>query len=388
MGELEGNNNITSERVKAYQVFLKPVGSSCNLRCSYCYYLGKRNCSALKRPANMSEDILERFIIQHFETTEDDVINFSWHGGEPLIAGLSFFRRAIKLQNKHLPPGKKVVNGIQTNGTLINSEFCSFFSDNGFVAGISIDGPANLHDLYRKTPDGKGSFERVLKGFELLKKFEITTEILCVVHSGNVDHPDLIYDFFKQLGALYITFLPLVIRNGLNSDVSTDSVVALDFGLFLSKIFDQWVEHDIGRIKIQIFEEMLRPAFDQEHTLCIFKKECGRVPVVDFNGDFYSCDHYVDEHHMIGNISEGHLSGFLESEEQKEFGRAKYKQLPGYCKSCNVRPMCNGECPKNRFISTPDGEDGLNYLCKGYKYFFNHCLPFIGAVREAWKNQK
>lgn len=337
----------------------------------------------------MSEKVLEQFIIQNFETSTEEITGFSWHGGEPLLAGLPFFRKVIELQHRHLPADKKVLNGIQTNGTLINDEYCRFFSDSEFIVGISIDGPGKLHDNNRYSSDGRGTVTRSLQGFELLRKYKIPTEVLCVVNSENVKHPLVIYDFYRKLGVQFITFLPLVnLKPGPKSEVSRNSVGSKDFGIFLSTIFDEWVGKDIGRIKIQIFEEMIRPAFNQEHTLCIFKETCGRVPVVEFNGDFYSCDHYVNKEHLIGNIMSGHLSHFLESSNQQKFGQAKSAMLPEYCIKCNVRPMCNGECPKNRFLQTPEGEYGLNYLCEGYKYFFNHCLPFIEAVREAWKNPK
>jgi uncharacterized protein len=242
--------------------------------------------------------------------------------------------------------------------------------------------------MNRVTDRGNESSGKVLNGYELLQKHNIPTEILCVVNSGNVMHPLVVYNFFKQLGARYITFLPLVNRiPESESKVTRDTVPSLDFGVFLCKVFDDWVEKDIGKIKIQVFEEMIRPAFSQEHTLCIFKEKCGAVPVLEHNGDFYSCDHYVDDRHFVGNIMNSTVSGFLDDKIQQAFGDAKNNSLPQFCRNCEVRAMCNGECPKNRFIKTSDGEDGLNYLCQGYKYFFNHCLPFINAVGEMWKNQ-
>jgi uncharacterized protein len=224
-----------------------------------------------------------------------------------------------------------------------------------------------------------------MRGFEHLKNHGIVPEVLCVVNSENVRQPEIIYNYCKQLGAKYIAFLPLVKpEQGSITGVSKDSVPAEAFGNFLSRVFDQWVENDIGNIKIQIFEEAARIAFKQEHTLCIFKVNCGGVPVVEFNGDFYSCDHYADEDHLMGNISDKSLAFLIDSERQKEFGMAKSNTLPRYCIECDVRQMCNGECPKNRFILTPEGEEGLNYLCKGYKYFFNHCRPFVEAIAEMW----
>jgi len=254
--------------------------------------------------------------------------------------------------------------------------------------GVSLDGPGELHNMNRRTRDGSDTLDEVLRGFHLLKKHGIIPEVLCVVNSVNVKEPLKVYNFIKQLGPLYAAFLPLVEADPVSSlGVTLNSVPAKEFGLFLSRIFDEWVEKDIGGIKIQIFEEAVRPAFNQDHTLCIFKKNCGGVPVVEHTGDFYSCDHYVDSRHLLGNLKDHSLSYYLDSERQIAFGMAKSLTLPEYCKHCEVLSMCNGECPKNRFIKSPDGEPGLNYLCSGYKYFFNHCRPFAEAIAIAWKNQ-
>jgi uncharacterized protein len=333
----------------------------------------------------MADDILEKYIVQHIQASTENVINFSWHGGEPLLAGIDFYKKVLRLQSSNIPEGKTIVNGIQTNGTLINEEWCRFLSEKGFVIGISIDGPSELHNIFRKTKDDGSTFEKATNGFRLLKKYGVTPEILCVVNAQNAKHPLIVYDFFKQTGAQYITFLPLVKPEpGSSSGVSGDSVPAEEFGYFLCTIFDEWVEKDIGEIKIQIFEEAARTAFNQEHTLCIFKMNCGGVPVVEHSGDFYSCDHYVDIDHLLGNISDQPLTYFLESKRQKSFGMNKSVSLPKFCIQCEVRPMCNGECPKNRFITTPDGETGLNYLCRGYKIFFSHCRPFVEAIAAEW----
>lgn len=373
---------------REFQVFTKPVGSACNLACSYCYYLGKNNLYPGNAGFHMNDEILEKYIIQHIDASTENIINFSWHGGEPLLAGIDFYRKVVKLQSRHNPAGKTIVNGIQTNGTLINEEWCRFFASENFVIGMSIDGTEELHNFCRRTNNNGPTWQKVIDGFGLLKKYGVLPEILCVVNSENVKYPLPVYNFFKDLGARYLTFLPLVEPiPGESVRVSNDSVPAEEFGLFLSEIFDRWVENDIGEIKIQIFEEAARLAFNQDHTLCIFKTNCGGVPVVEHNGDFYSCDHYVDREHFLGNILEHPLTYFLDSRQQKEFGMAKSLTLPQYCVNCEVRSMCNGECPKNRIILSPDGEPGLNYLCKGYKYFFNHCRPFVEAIAEAWKNQ-
>ncbi len=377
------------KRSLEFQIFAKPVGSECNLSCSYCYYPGKNNPYRDKGSFLMADDILELYIRQHIQATTDNTVNFSWHGGEPLLAGIDFFRKILRLQAANNPAGKKIVNGVQTNGTLINDEWARFFKRENFVIGISVDGPAWLHDNYRRNKGNKATWMEVDRGFRLLKKQGVIPEILCVINAKNGAHPMIIYDLFRQMGAKYITFLPLVVRDASSaSGASEDSVGPDKFGHFLSTIFDEWVENDIGEIKIQIFEEAARTAFDQDHTLCIFKKDCGGVPVVEHNGDFYSCDHYVNRDHLLGNIMDHSITYFLDSERQKAFGKVKSLTLPNYCTGCEVRPMCNGECPKNRFILTPDGEPGLNYLCSGYKYFFNHIKPFIEAISEAWKKQQ
>jgi uncharacterized protein len=297
------------------------------------------------------------------------------------MAGIDFFRKAVALQKKHKPSGRTIINGVQTNGTLIDWNWGSFLAEEKFMVGLSIDGPGDLHNRFRTTPDGRSSLPKVLRGYEILQRYRISSEILCVVNSFNVKFPLVIYNFFKELGAKYITFLPLVERRpGTKSGVSRASVPPLEFGRFLVSVFDEWIERDIGEIKIQIFEEAARTAFNQEHTLCIFKEICGGVPVVELNGDFYSCDHFVNRDNLIGNINEGSIAGFLDSKRQKAFGRAKSLTLPRYCIECEVKAMCNCECPKNRFINTPDGEPGLNYLCSGYKTFFNHCQPFMEAI--------
>jgi len=382
-----GNSMIPPSR--EFQIFVKPAGALCNLRCTYCYYLEKKSLYPGSKHPRMSDALLEKYVIQHISASTDDLIFFSWHGGEPMLAGKDFYKLAVKLQKKHLPAGKKILNGIQTNGTLINEEWCRFFADENFIIGISIDGSEELHNQNRHDEKKSQSFDRVINGHKLLQKHRIIPEILCVVNSVNVKYPLAVYEFFRGLGAEYITFLPLVNKSDDPSEtVTKNSVSAPAFGEFLSAVFDEWVEKDIGKIKVQIFEEAARTAFYQEHTLCIFKKNCGGVPVVEHNGDFYSCDHFVDEDHRLGNIDEHPLEYYLESPEQRKFGEAKSRKLPRYCLECEVKEMCNGECPKNRFINSPDGEPGLNYLCSGYKQFFNHISPFVEAIGAEWQKKQ
>jgi len=371
---------------REFQVFAKPVGPVCNLDCTYCYYLDKTKLFGEDKVLHMSHGMLETYIRQHIEASTEEIITFSWHGGEPLRAGLNFFRKIVDLQRKYNPSGRKIVNGIQTNGTLLNEEWCRFLAEEHFFIGISIDGPEHLHDVYRVTKDGKPTFKKVLRGYDLLVIHGIDPEILCVVNAENVKYPLEVYRYFRQLGAPFMTFIPCVEKQ-LGPPVIVDpmSVPAEAFGNFLCTIFDEWVQHDIGKVKVQIFEESMRTAFNQEHTLCIFKPECGGVPVVEHNGDFFSCDHFVTPEHHLGNIRDIALADLLDSDRQKDFGSAKKNTLPRYCQVCEVRDMCNGECPKNRFINTPDGEPGLNYLCAGYRKFFNHCRPFVNEVAAIWK---
>ncbi len=371
-----------------FQVFVKPAGARCNLDCQYCYYLEKQALYPSKKAVLMPEDILESYIIRHLEAVTEGDIWFSWHGGEPMLAGIEFFRKAVEIQKKYQPSGINIINGIQTNGILLNEKWCDFLAKEGFVVGISMDGPPKMHDRFRLSKDQNGTHSLVLKGYRMLQRYHISTEVLCVVNSVNVNYPLEIYRYFRELDAHLLTFLPLVERlPGSVSVVSERSVPAISFGVFLNSIFDEWIEKDIGNMKIQIFEEAVRTAFGQDHTLCIFKKTCGGVPVIEHNGDFYSCDHYVDPANRVGNIDRNTLVQLLAHPDQVAFGQAKEETLPGYCRECEVLDMCNGECPKNRIISTPSGEVGLNYLCEGYKLFFNHCRPFVDAVAVQWKSQ-
>lgn len=366
--------------ISDFQIFVKPVGALCNLHCSYCYYIEKQEQQGVREQRCMSDDILEVYIRQHIESTREQVVFFSWHGGEPLLAGIDFYRKALALQRKYCPSGKKIVNGIQTNGTLLDEQWCDFLAKAGFIVGISLDGPEHLHNAFRQAKDGGDTFKKVMQGFDLLVLHGIDPEILCVVNAVNVKNPLEVYRYFRHLGVPFITFIPLVEPVNSPRCVSERSVKGEVFGHFLCAIFDEWLEKDIGRVKVQIFEEALRTAFHQEHTLCIFKSECGRVPVIEQNGDFYSCDHFVKPQYRLGNIQDTPLVKLLESETQKAFGRVKKDKLPQYCSNCEVLDMCHGECPKNRFIAAPDGEPGLNYLCAGYRMFFNHCKPFVDVV--------
>jgi uncharacterized protein len=373
---------------REFQVFAKPAGSICNLDCHYCYYLKKKHLYPKSESFRMPDGILEKYIVQHIDASPEQVIRFSWHGGEPTVLGLDYFRKIVALQHKHQPANRRIINGMQTNGILLDEDWCRFLATEGFIVGLSLDGPQEMHDRYRVTKDQKPTHEQTMRGYKLLQQHQIDCDILCVVHAHNVRHPTQVYRFFKKINAQYVTFLPLVEpQPDVEGGVSRRTVQAEAWGAFLCTIFDEWVSQDIGRVKVQIFEEASRTAFNQDHSLCIFRPTCGDVPVIEHNGDFFSCDHFVDTEHNLGNIQETSLVELLESPAQRAFGQAKLETLPRYCRACDVRAMCNGGCPKNRFLRTPDGETGLDYLCAGYKSFFFHCRPFITEVAAVWSQQ-
>jgi uncharacterized protein len=373
---------------REFQVFAKPAGAACNLGCHYCYYLKKKDLYPEGHSQRMPEDILEQYIVQHIDAFPGKVIHFSWHGGEPTVLGLDYFQKIVALQRKHRPPDRRIANGIQTNGTLLDDRWCRFLAAEGFAVGISLDGPQAMHDRYRVTKSQHPTHMQAMRGYKLLQKHRIPNDILCVVNSHNVEYPSHVYRFFKQIGARYIGFLPLVeLQPEAQDGLSRRTVPAEAFGSFLCAIFDEWMSRDIGHIKVQIIEEATRTAFGQEHSLCIFRKTCGDVPVIEHNGDFFSCDHFVDPQHHLGNIRQSPLVALLESPSQKAFGQAKLDTLPRYCRQCAVLDMCNGGCPKNRILRTPDGQSGLNYLCEGYKRFFTHCRPFVEQLAALWQRQ-
>ena len=366
---------------REFQVFVKPGGATCNLECDYCYYLQKEELYGCDKPFHMQGDLLEEYIVQQIKIAPEPVINFIWHGGEPTLLGLDYFRKIVELQRKHRPPDRRIANSIQTNGVTLDEEWCRFFATEAFAVGLSLDGPQALHDRYRVTKGRKPTHKQVMQGYRLLRRHKVPVDILCVVHAENVQYPTEVYRFFKEIKAQYVSFIPLVEPGPpLESGVKSRTVPADSFGLFLCTIFDEWVRQDIGRIMVQIFEEAARPAYGQDHSLCVFRSSCGDLPVIEHNGDFYSCDHFVTPEHRLGNIRETPLLELLESPRQRAFGRAKLDKLPRYCRDCEVRAMCHGGCPKDRIIQAPDGEPGHNYLCAGYKRFFLHCRPYLARL--------
>jgi len=372
---------------REFQIFAKPIGAICNLDCHYCYYLKKEYLYPEAQSFHMTDDVLEKYIVQHIEASPSPVIRFSWHGGEPTILGIDYYRKIISIQQKHRPPDRKIANGMQTNGTLLDEEWCRFFAEEEFSIGLSIDGPRELHDAYRVNKGQKPTHKQVMSAFKLLKQHGVQFDILCVVHNQNVRYPTSVYRFFKEIGAQHLQFLPFVERSkDAESGVTPHSVPPEAYGSFLCTIFDEWVRNDVGRITVQIFDEAARPALQLDHSLCIFRETCGDIPVVEHNGDFYSCDHFVEPEYHVGNIQETPLVDMLESQAQRDFGQKKWDSLPRYCRECEVLSMCNGGCPKNRFTRTPDGEEGLNYLCAGYKRFFNHCKPTMEKLASLWQS--
>lgn len=378
-----------------FQIFAKPAGAFCNLDCHYCYYLKKQPPNPKIESLSMSYNLLEEYIGQHIAASPGPVINFSWHGGEPTVLGLDYFREIVALQRKHQPPKQRIFNGLQTNGVLLDDAWCRFFAAEGFSVGLSLDGTPELHDLYRVTKGGEPTHRQAMRGFQLLQRHGIPCDILCAVHNQNVRYPVQVYRFFKKIGGRYVGFLPIVEQQKDEEEgVTAHTVSAEAFGTFLCTIFDEWVQGDVGRFNVQIFEEAIRPLQGLEHSLCIFRETCGEIPVIEHNGNLYSCDHFVDEEHLLGNIRKIPLVDMLESPEQKAFGQAKRDFLPRYCQMCEVLPMCNGGCPKDRFIRSPHGEAGLNYLCAGYKRFFNHSRPYfsklvsLSGTRQASKQMR
>jgi len=372
------NKPKTTGASKAFQVFVKPAGARCNLGCDYCYYLSKNDLYPQATLQRMPEDLLEAYIVQQMEAAPDSTGNFFWHGGEPTLLGLDYFRRITELQRKHQRPDMKITNGIQTNGLFIDEDWCRFFAAEGFSVGISIDGPPALHDAYRLTRDRKTTHRQVMQGYRLLLRYGVPVDILCVVHDRNVREPAAVYQFFREIKAQYISFIPLVepditAPNG----VGPRTVPSEAFGTFLCAVFDAWVRQDIGRIVVQIFEEAARPFSGQDHSLCVFRETCGDVPVIEHNGDFYCCDHFVTPEYRLGNIRGTALAALLEHPAQQSFGRNKRDKLPQDCRECDVLAMCHGGCPKDRIILAPHGEGSRNYLCAGYQKFFRHCRPYF-----------
>jgi uncharacterized protein len=386
-----------------FHVLTKPIGPICNLDCKYCFYLEKEVLYPDTSKWAMPADVLESYIQQYIQQQNTDAIHFAWQGGEPTLLGVDYFHNIVALQAKYAN-GKRIENAFQTNGVLLNDEWGDFFAEQNFLIGISIDGPRKLHDAYRVDKGGQPTFDRVMRGIGFLKKHAVAFNTLTTVHRKNSYNPLEVYRFLKESGSGYIQFIPIVERisthttqDGMvlvspsfsdRAKVSDWSVEPVQFGRFLSTIFDEWVRNDVGKTFVQLFDVSLEMWMGMEASLCIFRKTCGSALAIEHNGDLYSCDHFVYPENRLGNIMQQPLGEMVESTQQIQFGQAKNDTLPKYCRQCEVRFACNGECPKHRFATTPDGEAGLNYLCAGYKKFFTHVDPYMQFMAAQLRQQR
>ena len=376
-------------------VMLKPAGALCNLACDYCYYLEKAKLYQDNPRHVMSDELLEKFIEEYINSQTMQEVLFTWHGGETMMRPLSFYRKALALQKKYAK-GRQISNCLQTNGTLLTDEWCRFFHDNQWLVGISIDGPQEFHDEYRKNKQGRPSFVKVMQGINLLKKHNVEWNAMAVVNDYNADYPLEFYHFFKELDCHYIQFAPIVERIAPHADgrhlaavdeeskegLADFSITPRQWGNFLCSIFDEWVRQDVGNYYIQLFDSTLANWVGEQPGICTLAKTCGHAGVMEFNGDVYSCDHFVFPQYKLGNIYSNTLAEMMYGERQQKFGQAKYTALPAQCKKCPYLFACNGECPKNRFCKTADGEPGLNYLCQGYYRFFDHAAPYMDFMKR------
>jgi uncharacterized protein len=393
---------------RGFHLLSKPVGQVCNLDCKYCFYLEKEKLYPDERQWRMSDAVLEEYVRQYIHSQPASDIHFAWQGGEPTLLGVEFFRTAVALQQK-FSGGKSIFNAIQTNGTLLDDEWCEFLAANHFLAGLSVDGPAGLHDQYRVDKRQQPTFDKVMRGLNLLKKHGVEFNTLTVVNRSNSRSPLEVYRFLESIGSRFLQFIPLVERaapagmktagldfaapplpgeKGNISTVTTWSVEPEQYGNFLSAIFDEWVRHDVGKTFVQLFDVALGNWMGLGSSLCVFAEKCGAAPAIEHNGDIYSCDHYVYPRHKLGNVMNQSLGAMVNSPRQIKFGGDKFDSLPKFCRECEVRFACNGECPKHRFIQTPHGEDGLNYLCPAYKKFFNHIDPHMKMMARLLRNDE
>lgn len=389
------NDNIATPFAKPLYVMLKPAGAHCNLACKYCYYLEKNNLYQNSHRHLMSDDMLEQFTREYIEAQTMPQVLFTWHGGEPLMRSIDFYKKALALQKKYAH-GKQIDNVIQTNGTLLTDEWCEFFAKNHWLVGISIDGPQEYHDHYRVTPAGKPSWEKVMQGISLLKKHRVEWNAMAVVNAYNAEHPLEFYHFFRDNGCQYLQFTPIVERLTEHEDGRTlasladdreipladASVTPQQWGNFLCTIFDDWVRHDVGKTFVEIFDCTLANWMGVLPGICAYSKECGHAGVMEHNGDVYSCDHFVFPEYKLGNIREQSLIDMLYGEKQQAFSRLKHTSLPRQCKECNMEFACHGECPKNRFEKDKYGEPGLNYLCQGYYQYYTHVAPYMDFMKR------
>ena len=395
------NDNIANPFAKPLYVMLKPAGAHCNLACKYCYYLEKNKLYPTAQRHLMSDEMLEQFTREYIEVQTMNQVLFTWHGGEPLLRSIDFYRKALSLQQKYAG-GRRIDNVIQTNGTLLTNEWCEFFAQNHWLVGISIDGPQPDHDHYRLTAAGKPSWKKVMQGIKLLKKHGVEWNAMAVVNAYNANHPLEFYRFFKENGCQFLQFTPIVERLTRHEDgrtlasladkdeisLSEASVAPEQWGYFLCAIFDEWVRKDVGKIFVEIFDCTLANWMGISPGICAYSKECGHAGVMEHNGDVYSCDHFVFPEYKLGNIRDHSLIDMLYGEQQQEFSRLKHSSLPRQCKECDMEFACHGECPKNRFMKDKYGDSGLNYLCPGYYHYYQHVAPYMDYMKQELMSQR
>ncbi len=359
-----------------FVVMAKPVGPICNLDCGYCYYLGKTGLFPPGEHFRMSPEVLESYVSSFIAASPGPVVHFGWHGGEPTLAGVEFYRQVLEIQHRYLPAGWRCLNNMQTNGTLLNERWCTFLAEHHFSVGLSIDGPAVLHDASRPDRHGRPTHERALRGLGLLRAAGIEPDVLCTLNALTAAHPREVYRFFVDQNVQWVQFLP-VVEKVPDGGVSERSVTPEAMGEFLCTVFDEWVRHDVARIGVQNFLECFLVVSGKPANLCVMSRTCGRVLAMEHDGSVYSCDHYVDAGHRLGNVTSDGLATLIGSPTQLAFGEAKHDALPAYCRECPVGFLCHGGCPKDRFATTPDGEGGLNHLCAGYRRLYSHVLPYL-----------
>ena len=386
---------IASPFSRPLYVMTKPAGASCNLACEYCYYLEKLQLYRHDARHVMSDEMLERFVKQYIESQTMQQVLFCWHGGETLMRPLSFYEKVVRLQRQYAQ-GRQIDNVIQTNGTMIDDRWAQFFHDQGWLVGVSIDGPEEFHDEYRRNKAGRPSWRQVMRGINYLNKHQVEWNAMAVVNDFNADYPLDFYQFFKDIGCHYLQFTPIVERisphpdgrhlasmaDDVQAELADFSVTPEQWGHFLCSVFDQWVRNDVGSTFVQLFDTTLANWMGMEGSLCTMARECGHAGVMEYNGDVYSCDHFVFPEYKLGNICDNTLTEMMYSECQRAFGQNKYRSLPQQCKNCHYLFACHGECPKNRFSETAQGEPGLNYLCQGYYRFFEHVAPYMDFMKR------
>lgn len=380
----EDSNKTAAIACEPFVVMAKPVGPRCNLECSYCYYLETERFYESPHQYRMSDKLLETYICRYIAASPGPVIQFTWHGGEPTLAGLDFFRLCVDLQKRYLPEGWTCWNNLQTNGILLNDDWCAFLAEAHFDVGVSLDGTQLLHDEYRKDHSGRGTYERAVAAVKRLQAHGIQPDLLCTVTAAISKEPIAVYQTLRDLNTGWIQFIPIVRRTP-DGKVTSDSVTGQGYGQFMRTVFDEWICHDLGRSDVQLFAEIMLVLSGGAASLCWMAPTCGRVLIVEHDGGVYSCDHFVNPDHHIGDLETSELSALVDMPLQRQFGNDKRDRLPLRCRSCSWLAICNGGCPKDRFAMAEDGEPGLNYLCSGFRQFFAHAEQPLRQVIQLRK---